>query len=251
MSLFSIFFARRGEWYLAALSAFLAGLTRPIAVILILPLLWEYARQHGWLSRKWIRQLRLASAAKFALIASAVPLAVSAYALYLWYQFDNPFIFLQVQSVWQHQFVPLWEIPGLAVHAIFKEPAWSFTQTRVLVDVLPMVAFAALAFVGARRLPLSLTFFMVGVVLVSVASPLVTYFDPFASVGRYLIAAFPAYLLIGRWTMRSPWLHMLVMSSGFMLQALFAGFFLMGGWMVLRCEEPQPWGASGIKDTLS
>jgi hypothetical protein len=50
LAVFALFFARRGRWYLAALCAFVAALTRITALALILPLAWEYARQRGWLS---------------------------------------------------------------------------------------------------------------------------------------------------------------------------------------------------------
>src|SRR5258708_4680431 len=58
LAAFVLFFARRGEWRWAVLCAFLAGLTRLTAVILILPLLWEYVRQHDlWGPPQWRAQL--------------------------------------------------------------------------------------------------------------------------------------------------------------------------------------------------
>jgi hypothetical protein len=170
--------------------------------------------------------------AKCALVAGAVPAAVGLYALYLWGLFDNPMVFLDVQSFWQHTFVPPWELPGIAIYAIQKEPAWSFNQLRVIVDVLPIVVFIALTIALARRMPVTYTIYMVGALYVTLASPLATYFDPFASAPRYLLVAFPAFLLLGKWMMRHQWLNIAVTSGGFMLQGIFAGFFLMGGWMV-------------------
>jgi hypothetical protein len=57
-------------------------------------------------------------------------------------------------------------------------------------------------------------------------------YDPFNGEGRYVMAAVPLFLLLGRWMVRRPWLEMLVVGGGFMLQALFLGFFLRGGWVV-------------------
>jgi Gpi18-like mannosyltransferase len=45
---FTLYFARRGSWRWAALAALIAGLTKAMALALILPLAWEYGRQHGW-----------------------------------------------------------------------------------------------------------------------------------------------------------------------------------------------------------
>ncbi|HYP21831.1 MAG TPA: hypothetical protein VEY08_17305 [Chloroflexia bacterium] len=232
LAIFSIFFARRGLWYGAATCAFIAALTRPTGIILVLPLLWEFAHQHGWLTRRWREKMRLDILAKCILVAGAVPAAVGLYALYLWDLFGNPLVFLSVQAFWRHTFVPPWDLPGIAMYAILKEPAWSFNQLRVLVDVVPVIVFVALTIALARRMPITYTFYMVGALYVTLASPLVTYFDPFASVPRYLLVAFPAFLLVGQWMMRHQWLNIAVTSGGFMLQAIFAGFFLMGGWMV-------------------
>ena len=48
LAVWTLVFMRRGAWYRASLCAFAAGWTRPTAIILILPLAWEYGRQHGW-----------------------------------------------------------------------------------------------------------------------------------------------------------------------------------------------------------
>src|SRR3989442_1288061 len=41
---FTLLFARKGQWGLAALVAFVAAFTRSAAVVLFLPLVWEYGR---------------------------------------------------------------------------------------------------------------------------------------------------------------------------------------------------------------
>jgi hypothetical protein len=232
LAIFSIFFARRSLWHWAAACAFLAALTRPTGVILVLPLLWEFAQQHGWLTRQWRDGIRPDIIAKGVLVVGAVPFAVSLYALYLWYLFGNPLTFLEAQSFWQHTFVPPWELPGIAIYAIQKELAWSFTQLRVLVDVVPAVVFIGIAIAGIRRVPVSFTLYTACAFYVTLASPIVANYDPFVSVSRYLLAAFPVFLLVGRWMARYPWANIAVMSGGFMLQAIFAGFYLMEGWMV-------------------
>jgi hypothetical protein len=161
-----------------------------------------------------------------------VPLAIGLFALHLGLVFGNPLLFVETQSFWAHTFVPLWDIPALAVNSITAQLEWSFNQARVIVDVVPIVVFLALTVASIKRLPVSFTIYMASVLVLTLASPLATYFDPFASVGRYLIAAFPAFLLLGKWAMESAWLSTLLLGGGWMLQAVFATFFLMGGWMV-------------------
>ena len=228
----SIFFARRGTWYAAAGLAFLAGLTRPTGVILILPLLWEFARRHGVFSRAWRQKLSWRALGQGLLVLMAVPLAVALFALHLGLVFGRPLLFVETQSFWAHMFVPIWDIPALAWNSIGAQLEWSFNQARVLVDVAPIPVFLALTLLSIKRLPVSFTIYMASALLLTLLSPLATYFDPFASVGRYLIAAFPAFLLLGKWAEHYPWLNALLLSGGWMFQAVFATFFLMGGWMV-------------------
>jgi hypothetical protein len=228
----SIFFARRGNWYASAGLAFLAGLTRPTGVILILPLLWEFARRHGLFSREWRGRLSLKALGQGLMLAVAVPLAVALFALHLGMVFGRPLLFVEIQSFWAHMFVPIWDIPALAWNSIGAQLEWSFNQARVIVDVAPIPVFLALTLLSIKRLPASFIVYTASALLLTLLSPLATYFDPFASAGRYLIAAFPAFLLLGKWAAHYPWLNALILSGGWMLQAVFATFFLMGGWMV-------------------
>ena len=228
----SIFFARRGSWYASAGLAFLAGLTRPTGIILVLPLLWEYARQHGVFSGEWRQKLSLRRLARGVLVAVSVPLAVALFALHLGLVLGRPLLFVETQSFWAHIFVPLWDIPALAANSITAQLEWSFNQARVIVDVAPIPVFLALTLLSIRRLPTSFTIYMAGALILTLLSPLATYFDPFASAGRYLLAAFPAFLLLGKWAAEQAWLNALLLGGGWMLQAVFATFFLMGGWMV-------------------
>jgi hypothetical protein len=232
LAIFSVYFARRGGWYAAAGLAFLAGLSRPTGIILILPLLWEFARQNGVFSGEWRQKLTLGRLTQGIIVALAVPLAIGLFALHLGLIFGNPLLFAEIQSNWAHAFVPLWDIPALAYNSITAQLEWSFNQARVIVDVVPVVVFLVLTVLSFKRLPTSFTILMVCAFVLTITSPLATYFDPFASAGRYLLAAFPAFLLLGKWSVKYAWLNALVLSGGWMLQAVFTLFFLMGGWMV-------------------
>jgi hypothetical protein len=56
--------------------------------------------------------------------------------------------------------------------------------------------------------------------------------DYLMSAGRFLLVAAPAFLLLGRWSARRPWLDLLLVSGGFLLQAVLLTFFLSGGWLL-------------------
>ena len=109
---------------------------------------------------------------------------------------------------------------------------WSYEVARSLVDLAPVALFALVLLAGVRRLPASFTVYMACLLLLVVSSPRPERLGYFVSAGRYFTAAVPAFLLLGRWVVRRPWLDLLLVSGGFLLQAVFAAFFLAGGWMV-------------------
>ena len=247
LATFSLFFARRGMWYWSALCAFLAALTRPTGFVLVLPLLWEYGRQRGWWRReqwrrgRWRESLddlfQTRTLAQVALLAAAVPLGVGLYAAYLWTRFGHPLIFLYAQGwFWHRVNVPLWQSLPRAVAYFLATPAGTYDQARLLVDLAPLAIFALLTLATIRRIPFAFTLYMLGVLYLAVAAPMLDLKvgdpDIFVSSGRFLMVSSPIFLALGRWTTHRPWLDLLLVSGGFFLQAVFAAFFLTGGWLV-------------------
>jgi hypothetical protein len=250
-AVFALFSARRGAWQWAALCAFLAALTRPTGVILVLPLLWEYGRQHAWWRlgrwREGWREGRLAAAlrsrqswrrvAVAAGVLGAVPAALGLYMLCLWWRFGDPLLFLHAeQRYWSHATVAtaITAHPAVAPH-VAPAPQlsmWTYDLARSLVDIAPVVVFAVVTLLIIRRLPLTHVLYMAGLLALCIAAPRFDRLGIFVSAGRYLCAAVPAFMLLGRWAERYPWLHMLLVSGGFLAQAVLAEFFLMGGWLV-------------------
>jgi hypothetical protein len=241
---FTLLFARRGNWLAAAACAFFAGLSRPVALALVLPLVWEYGRQHEWWHRdawaaRW-RELRwrhlllvLRSLLEPILVAGAVLAAIALYAGFLWTQFGHPLIFLHVQGLqWGHETVTPWKALALAAHTLVRYPVFSFSEARQLIDLAPVVVALILTLVAARRMPLAFTLYMLGELYLSVSSPRLTSHLPFTAAGRYTAQSVPLFLLLGRWSTRRPWLDTLIVGGGFMLQALLAAYFLRGGDLI-------------------
>ncbi|HLJ81126.1 MAG TPA: hypothetical protein VKT52_06565 [Ktedonobacterales bacterium] len=251
LCVFALYFARRGQWRWAALCGFLAGLTRPTAIILILPLLWEFGRQRGiWQSirqtlearkaKRWAalpKQLAprmLGVLGEWALVVVAVPAGIGLYALYLWRQFGHPFTFVTLQTtVWQRQLVPPWQWIRLAVHAWRHMVPWSFAQARTLVDLAPLLVCIALtAVLIYQRWPVAYILYMLGVLYTAVSNPMVQNTYPLAAAGRYLLPAIPAFLLLARWTRTRPALRTALVGGGFAVQAILVTYFLHGGWLI-------------------
>jgi TRAP-type mannitol/chloroaromatic compound transport system permease large subunit len=69
---------------------------------------------------------------------------------------------------------------------------------------------------------------------VILASPVVdaSVYVYYTATGRYMLLAIPAFLIVGRWMRRHRWLDGLVTSTGFLLQAAFVTYFLLGGGLI-------------------
>lgn len=231
LAVFTLLFARRGFWYWAALCAFLATLTRLFGLVLILPMLWEYGRHHR--TARWRDLLHPRHAVTFLAIAGAVPLALVSWATYLWVRFGDALAYLHVQrQAWGHYAVPPWQWLHLVGATIQSTPAWSYPRARVFVDLAPVVAVILLTFLFFRRWPLSLGLYMLGTVLILLVNAIPLDWNPFNGEGRYVLMCLPVFLLLGRWMEERPWLEMLLVGGGFMLQGIFLSFFLRGGWLV-------------------
>jgi hypothetical protein len=237
---FALYFARRGSWRWAAVCGFLAGLTRPTSVILVLPLLWEYGRQQGIWQLLWHKQwqalfvrLRPATLGNWLLVVICVPAAIGLYALYLWRTFGDPLLFVHLQaSAWHRHLLSPWHLLALAVTSWQSVPTWGFAHAYMLVDEAPVVIFIILTYFVARRLPVMYTIFMLGVLFTAVSSPIVDYTFHFAAAGRYLLPSIPIFLLLGHWVRKHPWLDQLIIGGGIALQAVLVVYFLTSGPLI-------------------
>ncbi len=232
-AVFTLVFARRGAWLAAAGCAFLAALTRPMGVILIAPLVWEYGRRHRWWHEGWRAMKEQHRLGELAAVVLAVPLALGGYAIFLEWRFGDALEFARVQAlVWHRDTTAPWLTLAQAWHAFSSAPLWSGWDARLWVDALPVAAILALTVLGARRLPVSFTLYMIGLLVVSLVAPKADNRIPLAAAGRYVLPAVPMFLLLGRWIRARPALDTLIVGGGFALQAIFTAYFLTGGYLI-------------------
>lgn len=220
---------RQERWYLAALAAFLAPLARQTGVLLFLPLVFEYARQHDW-----GRAIRWRQVPELAACLLAAPAAIGVYSIFIWAYYGKPYYWITKQKNWGFHFKLPWQGLFEAVRYYLTLPAGSYSQGRLLIDLIPLLVVLAIAIATARSQPWAFTLFLIALVVVMLSSPVVgNGMDVhYSATGRHMLVAAPAFLVIGQWMRRYHWLDTFVTSGGFLLQAAFASYFLLGGRLV-------------------
>ena len=84
--------ARRDRWWLAGACGFFAALTRTQGVLILLPLVILFVRQHGFNPRRWrVNPIGL----------TLVPAGLMVYMAYLRREWDDPLVMIRVQKEWE------------------------------------------------------------------------------------------------------------------------------------------------------
>ena len=210
LSIASFYYARQGRWWLAGVLGCLTGLTRLQGCALVIPIAYEYLRQHGF---RWTRLRR------DVLSLSLIPVGLLAFAAYLFAVTGEPLAALKAGAAWDRRLTWPWDVLGpflanpLADHA-------SGTATDFLVIVLLLVVVG----LSWRRIPSSLALFTTVFTLVIVSSGIL-----FSSV-RYVLELFPIFITLARLGER-PLFHRaylgLACLNGLRLMSLFA----LGAWI--------------------
>jgi len=231
-AVFTLYFARRGEWKWAALAGFLAGLTRPTALVLVLPLAWEYGRQHGWWKRHGGGRFKLGTALEAVAVVGSAPLAIALYSAYLWQRFGTPLIWLKIQTdVWHRQAMPVWLTAADLGHRLVTFPPFSGAEAQLLLNLLPLLFCLLVLVVSFRQMPFAFFLYMLGLCYLSIASPVLSTDELIVSAGRFLTVAIPVFLILARWVQRWPVVGQAWVSAGLFVQAVLMTSFFAGQWV--------------------
>jgi len=214
----------RERYWLAGLAGFIATASRPtgiaVAVGLVLIVL-ERANQARWdasvgsagsgpsgASRGWPTRAAQALWSRFdprGLSRRTAPVLLSfgglaAWITYLWVRFDDPLLFVHIESTWWQGAGPRTWLKASFFEQIHTVPHSIFASSLMLHAVLGVLALALVPAV-ARRFGWGYA----GYVLIVMGIPALGTKD-FMSCGRYLLAAFPVFALAGAWLVerRSP-----------------------------------------------
>jgi hypothetical protein len=249
-SVWALVAVRRRRWWLAVAAGVVAGLTRNVGVLLVVPLAMEVwaARRGGPDGERTdpeeadaagaeaeraeapgpgtgARTGRSRPPAAALLAVASAPLGAALYLAYGWATWGSPAAPLRSQAGWQREFTWPWDTLAAAVRFGTASPGQfaSGYHTLDLLVVLP-VLLAALWLV--RRGPRSLAAYTVVHVVVWLLYPFPS--RPLMSVPRFALAAVPVFLAFAAWTRgrgaETAWLAVSSALLGLHL-ALFVGWY--------------------------
>jgi hypothetical protein len=228
------FFLQRNRWWLAAFCATLLMLTRVAGALIVIPFLVLYIQRFWpqWRERvfPWRAMVRRA------LPVAIIPLGLGIYMLYLYHIWHNPFIFQAAEAAWNRHA----SVPGYGLYLDLKvltniKHLWPDLRYSDIMDAVFSIGPLAALLIGWKRLPLHYWLFSLAMVLFSMCTygtgTDVMYANPALSYPRYVMAAFPMFLLYAEWSEMQPLTLVLLVPCFLILQIVNIALFVTGHWV--------------------
>jgi hypothetical protein len=217
------------RWVLAGLLAGVATLTRSSGVVLLVPFALFYLQRFWSLEAR--QQIGVGVRVTALLPALLVPLALSLYMLYLKQHFGDPFIYSRMESLfWGRRL----SVPGVAfgpaLGALFTNSFTSEAALRNLFDIVFTLLPLGILLAGWRLLPRPYLLFALALAVFSLSFPLVAG-ETLASQPRYLMLAFPIYMVLARWSKRFPRLDQVFAALSIPLLVVNCLLFMLHYWL--------------------
>jgi Dolichyl-phosphate-mannose-protein mannosyltransferase len=222
----------RRDFLVAGVFGALAAATRNVGVLLLVPLFFEWLRHRHAFGLRGLFGMAL------------VPAGFLAYAAYLWARFGDPLLFARQQGDYWNREVsgPLatlgdaWTAAGVGMEYVL-DPATLFLGTDAtpaleasnVLNLGFLVFFLVVAVAGLFVLPPGLSVYAAALVLLPVLTPSPRF--PLMSLPRFVLGAFPVFLVLGYLLSRSRWTlaTWLVISGG--LGAALTALFVTWRWV--------------------
>jgi hypothetical protein len=240
----SIYRMRRGDWLFAGLLGGLAAATRSVGLLLLVPFIFEYARQHGRINLFGLVVRRPEVQAPKGFLPSAlavllVPAGLGAYMLYTWATMHDAFAFSHAQRQWGRKIDWPWvSFVQTARNLHHSHPLLGPNGAHLILELwvaVVMITLLVLAFVGPWRLrrdqwALPVFGAALAVAMISVPSFRPDTPFPLMSSPRLALEMFPAFVVLARMG-ANRWFDRLYLVVALTLQGAAVVQFLGGGWV--------------------
>lgn len=180
----SFYLARKNKWFLAGIFGFLASLTRLPGIILFPVLLIEYLSQKNYKLRNIkpdISNLLI------------IPLGLLSFMFYLWYKFNDAFLFIHNQTTFLRNFTWPYKVIKGYLHTIFINPSEIEKSLYwiLVIDLAILIIYTVLTVISFKKLRLSYALFMLLGLLILI------FTGTLSGMSRYTLPLFPAIIILG------------------------------------------------------
>lgn len=243
-SVLTFYHIRRGHWWLMALFGFLATLTRPDGMFLVIPFAYEY------LSRRWPsgvtslyaflkgkQILAMVKSIRFdVLICLGILAAIVCVMVYGVFLFDDPLAFVHAHAYWGRAAT----IPGYnmfeAAWVMYNNGFLSFITLRNALDLgtdILIVILLVLCFIGPWKLTPKLWSYSLYALVIYIYLQIFTKSGlfPLESMSRFLLELFPAFILLSN-IQKSRLLSLTYCMLAFSLFFFLASQFATNHWVL-------------------
>jgi hypothetical protein len=194
----TMYFARKHKWMTAAIFGILTSATRNLGVLMWALVLWEWLRVQGWTlstiykKETWINLLHGIRQNWYeVLIISLIPLGLIAYLLFLQLNFQRPMAFIEVQAAWGRINIgPILVVKNNIIGLITGEVnkgwltrLWNVSSLLIFLVIVPFIWV---------KIGEGYAIFVLIMMLVPASSAV-------GSIFRYVLGAFPAFMIFGWW----------------------------------------------------
>lgn len=211
-SVLTFYFITSKKFAKAAIFASLASATRFVGIFLIIPIIFTYLDTIKWNFKKINRY------------ALYIPLSITgfiAYSIYLQQKLKDPFYFFTAQHAWERGEIsnPVSTIGPYLLGILNKKPIFDY------LDISATMLFLVALVLGRKMLPLSWWLLSIFLVLVPTFTPTL------ASMPRYVLSAFPVFVIFAKYLEGKTTLKILIWSFSLSLQVILLVRFINGNWV--------------------
>lgn len=173
LSLVTFYYGFKKKFLLAGIFGMFAALTRVTGILLFIPLIWEYLKDHNF-NLIYLFKTKV-------LPIFLIPVGTLIFLLFHYFRFGDFLLFFKVQSWWGRSFNLNKD------HFVFLEnPA----IVNFCLDVFLIIFVLFVTYFVFRKIRTSYGLYMLATVAIALST------GTFMSIGRYILVLFPIYILI-------------------------------------------------------
>jgi hypothetical protein len=212
----AFYFSRSNRWLIASLFAAIAGATRLVGFLALIPIFFTYMERRHWK----VSQIR-----PDILLLSAGLLGTGGYMLFLYLEFNEPLMFMRTQ------WVPGWgDRPSLSaaidlLHRVSRLKSvlrGQYDSIYLMNGVLGVLSLG-LCIGGIRKLGLGTTLWAAGSMIISLRL--------WTAAGRYSVVVWPVFVVIALMTRRREIAYQGVVTLFCLIQSLYIYLFAHGRFL--------------------